>query len=162
MKWATRKNMRTDRCSCAWLILKFIDKDAEFYWFDQDVLLEEAKKIGAKTFDAAGADYRHIGMACSFEHMMTQHDLWGKDPALDHMSQIIHSSDVSVKLYDFSIMEGFTVWALAQGFAEYMQDDEEKMKYALPMYEALYQWCRIKISKMKLTEFSVPRPAHAH
>lgn len=151
MKWATRKNMKTDRVACAWLIRRYIDPEPEFFFFDEGVLLEEARKIGAKTFDAKGSDYGHEGWRCSFQVMMERHGLVGKDPALDHMAAVIHASDVSIKLYDFTIMEGFGIWALAQGFAEFMKDDSDKLKYAVPVYEALYQWCRLKFAKMKLT-----------
>jgi len=154
MKWATRKGMKTDRVGCAWLIRKYVDPQAEFFFFDADVLLSEAAKIGAKTFDAAGADFRHEGMKCTFETMMDRHALWGKDPALDHMAMIVHASDVSVKLYDFSVLEGFGVWALAQGFAESLPDDHDKLTYVVPMYEALYRWCGQKVGKMKLSTYS--------
>ncbi len=159
MKWATRKNMKTDRVACAWLIRKYIDPEAEFFFFDADKLIAEAKKIGAKSFDAAGADYSHVGMYCTFETMLSRHGLWGKDPALDHMAEIINASDIRVKLYDFHILEGFGVWALAQGFADFMPDDHEKLKVVVPMYEALFRWCEKKMSGMKLTHYTPPKPA---
>lgn len=161
MKWATRKNMKTDRVACAWLIRRFIDPQAEFFFFDAACLLEEARKIGAKTFDAEGADYGHEGMRCTFEVMMDRHGLSGRDPALDHMAEVINASDVRVKLYDFRILEGFGVWALAQGFAEFMPDDREKLRYAMPMYEALYRWCGKKLSGMKLSRYAPPKPPPA-
>lgn len=157
MKWATRKNLKTDRVACAWLIRTRIDPDAEFFFFDADKLLDEAAKIGAKTFDAAGADFRHVGMKCTFEVMLEHYGLEGKDPALDHMAVILHSSDVSVKLYDFSVLEGFGIWALAQGFAESVPDDREKLKVVVPVYEALYRWCRQKVGSMKLSQYR-PEP----
>lgn len=157
MKWATRKNLKTDRVACAWLIRTRIDPDAEFFFFDADKLLDEAAKIGAKTFDAAGADFRHVGMKCTFEVMLEHYGLEGKDPALDHMAVILHSSDVSVKLYDFSVLEGFGIWALAQGFAESVPDDREKLKVVVPVYEALYRWCRQKVGNMKLSQYR-PEP----
>ena len=158
MKWATRKNMKTDRVACSWLIKRYIDPEAEFFFFETEELLVEAAKIGAKTFDAAGADFRHVGMHCSFEHMMMEYDLWGKDPALDHMAEILNASDIRIKLYDFTLMEGFGIWALAQGFAESLPDDYEKLKIVVPMYEALFQWCNLKMGKMKLTHYTPPRP----
>lgn len=157
MKWATRKGLKTDRVACAWLIRKHIDPEAEFFFFDSATLLEEAKAIGAITFDAAGADFRHIGMKCTFETMMDHYGLWGREPALDHMAVIVHSSDVSVKLYDFSVLEGFGIWALAQGFAESVPDDHEKLRVVVPVYEALYRWCRQKVGKMKLSQYA-PEP----
>jgi hypothetical protein len=114
MKWATRIGMKTDRVACAWLIRNHIDRDAEFFFFPTDRLIDEAKKIGATTFDAAGADFPHIGMRCAFEVMMDHYGLWGKDPALDHMAMIVHASDVNIKLYDFTVLEAFgTVGARA-------------------------------------------------
>lgn len=158
MKWATRKGMKTDRVACAWLIQRHIDSEAEFLFFDAETLVEEAKAAAARSFDAEGADYGHEGMLCTFEVMMLRHELWGRDPALDHMAQIINASDVRIKLYDFGIMEGFGVWALAQGFSKSVPDDREKLTYAVPMYEALYQWCRIKVGNMKQSSFARPRP----
>jgi len=157
MKWATRKGMKTDRAACAWLITKYVDPSAKFFFFDADTLLAEAEKIGAKTFDAEGADFRHEGMKCTFETMMDHYGLWGKEAALDHMAMIVHSSDVSVKLYDFSVLEGFGVWALAQGFAESVPDDYDKLKIVVPMYEALHRWCGQKVGKLKLSTYS-PEP----
>ena len=154
MKWATRVGMKTDRVACAWLIRKHIDPAAEFHFFDGPVLMEEAKRIDAKTFDAQGADYGHEGMKCTFEVMLERHGLAGKDPALDHMGVILNSSDVRIKLYDFTVLEGFGVWALAQGFAESLPDDHDKLTYVVPMYEALYQWCALKVGKMKQSTYS--------
>lgn len=157
MKWATRKGMKTDRVACAWLVEKHIDPDAEFHFFDAATLLEDARAIDATTFDAAGADFGHDGMKCTFEVMLERFDLAGKDAALDHMGVILNSSDVRIKLYDFSVMEGFGVWALAQGFAESLPDDHDKLTYVVPMYEALYQWCKLKVGKMKQSTYS-PTP----
>jgi hypothetical protein len=153
MKWATRIGMKTDRVACAWLIRNHIDRDAEFFFFPTDRLIDEAKKIGATTFDAAGADFPHIGMRCAFEVMMDHYGLWGKDPALDHMAMIVHASDVNIKLYDFTVLEAFGLWALAQGFGDSVPDDHEKLTVVVPMYEALYRWCKTKIGTMKLSTY---------
>ena len=34
MKWITRRNIHVDRTSCPWLIRKFIDPQAEFFFVD--------------------------------------------------------------------------------------------------------------------------------
>lgn len=157
MKWATRKNMKTDRVACAWLIKKYIDPEAEFFFFPGETLLEDAKKIGAKTFDAQGADFRHVGMKCTFETLMDHYELWGKDAALDRMAVVVHASDVSVKLYDFSVHEAFGLWALAQGFSVSIPDDKQKLVTCVAVYEALYQWCKQLVGTMKLSTYS-PAP----
>ena len=47
------------------------------------------------------------------------------------MAEIINSSDIRIKLYDFHIMEGFAIWALAQGYSQFMTDDYEKLEKAV-------------------------------
>jgi hypothetical protein len=32
VKWITRANVKVDRVACPWLIRKFVDKEAEFYF----------------------------------------------------------------------------------------------------------------------------------
>jgi hypothetical protein len=36
MKWITREKVKVDRVACPWLIKKFVDKDAEFYFVPAD------------------------------------------------------------------------------------------------------------------------------
>jgi hypothetical protein len=36
MKWITRENVKVDRVACPWLIRKFVDKAAEFYFVPAD------------------------------------------------------------------------------------------------------------------------------
>ena len=36
MKWVTRKQPHVDRCASAWLIKRFIDKGAEFYFISRE------------------------------------------------------------------------------------------------------------------------------
>ncbi len=36
MKWITREHVKGDRVACPWLIKKFVDKDAEFYFVPAD------------------------------------------------------------------------------------------------------------------------------
>jgi len=159
VKWATRKHIYTDRVASAWLIRRFIDPDAEFHFFEADRLLEEAGKIGARTFDAPGADFGHVEFHCSFETLMHANGLWGKDPALDHMAEIVNAADVRIDLWDFRIPEGLGLYALGEGFGECLSDDHERLEKMTPVYEALYQWCRKKMEGMKLTRYEPPRPA---
>ena len=42
MKWITREKVMVDRVACPWLIKKFVDKNAEFYFVPADRVLKEA------------------------------------------------------------------------------------------------------------------------
>ena len=46
MKWVTRERPKTDRIACPWLILNFIDPDAEFLYVPADEVLEVAEARG--------------------------------------------------------------------------------------------------------------------
>jgi hypothetical protein len=53
MKWITRSNVKVDRVACPWLILRFIDAQAEFLFVPEYQLLETARREGAIPFDAS-------------------------------------------------------------------------------------------------------------
>ena len=55
MKWVTRERPKTDRIACPWLILNFIDPDAEFLYVPADEVLKVAEREGALSYDAPGA-----------------------------------------------------------------------------------------------------------
>ena len=65
MKWITRERVKVDRVACPWLIKRFVDKDAEFYFVSADQVLREAKRLGAIPFDVPDVELGHHGKACS-------------------------------------------------------------------------------------------------
>ena len=51
MKWITRERPKIDRIACPWLILRFIDHDAEFLYVPASEVLAIAEKTGAIPYD---------------------------------------------------------------------------------------------------------------
>src|SRR5450759_4583169 len=51
MKWITREHVKVDRVACPWLIKKFVDKDAEFFFVPADKVMDEAKRLNATPYD---------------------------------------------------------------------------------------------------------------
>ena len=45
MKWITREKVKVDRVACPWLIRKFVDKHAEFYFVPADKVTDEAQRL---------------------------------------------------------------------------------------------------------------------
>jgi hypothetical protein len=139
MKWVTRENANVDRIACPWLIKRFIDSDAEFLFVSRDQVLEVAKREGAHSFDAPGAEYTHRDGKCSFDVLVEEFDLTG-DPALVRLAQIVHAADVSEDI-DTS-PEGRGLSAIAHGFELlHGREDHRKIVLETPMYDALYAWC---------------------
>ena len=55
MKWVTRERPKIDRIACPWLILRFIDAEAEFLYLPADEVLTVAA-TAATPYDIPGAD----------------------------------------------------------------------------------------------------------
>ncbi|MBI5209301.1 MAG: chromate resistance protein [Elusimicrobia bacterium] len=138
MKWVTRESAKTDRVACPWLIQRFIDKDAEFVFVPKDKVLDTAKRLVGKSFDAPGADYTHRGGKCSFEVLIDDYHL--DDPALKRLAQIVHGADVSGDAG--TCPEAAGLLAVATGFHKTTPDDHEKLRLQFPVYDALYAYCR--------------------
>ena len=75
MKWIARKNVEVDRVACPWLIKRFIDREADFIFVDEEKLLDCAKSMQAIPFDAPRIkeiNLNHRGERCTFEAICSQ------------------------------------------------------------------------------------------
>lgn len=139
MKWVTREHPHTDRIACPWLILKFIDADAEIVYMPSGEVLTYAEREGAISFDAAGAKYTHRDGLCSFEVLIEDYNL-GADPALALMAKVVHGADVSSDADATPQSRGLE--AIARGFMHLGVDDHEQLRLEIPVYDALYAWAQ--------------------
>ena len=54
MKWITRERPKIDRIACPWLIVNFIDPEAEFLYVPAGQLEKAAVETGAIPYDIKG------------------------------------------------------------------------------------------------------------
>ena len=147
MKWITREHVKVDRVACPWLIRKFIDKDAEFYFVPPDKLKEEAVRLGATPFDVPGADLGHHGKECSFDAFLNKYGLTDND-ALVLLGRIVNGADTDNTLYNQP--EGPGLKAIAEGFRHLgYKDDHEVNKAEWIVYDALYAYCQEMVRRAK-------------
>lgn len=92
MKWITREHVKVDRVSCPWVIKKFVDSEAEFYFVPARQVMSEAQKLGAVPFDVPSVELGHHGKECSFEAIIRKYNLCG-DPALALLGKIVNGAD---------------------------------------------------------------------
>ena len=142
MQWVTREHPHTDRVACPWLIRKFIDPGAEIVYLPGDEVLTYAERSGAISFDAKGARYTQRDGLCSFEVLIREYGLGG-DRALALMARVIHGADVSEDRDATPQSPGLL--AVADGFALLGLPDQEQLSRELPVYDALYAWCRREV-----------------
>ena len=142
MKWVTRERPKTDRIACPWLILNFIDSDAEFLYVPADEVLEVAEPEEALSYDAPGARYTHRDGLCSFEVLVEEYEI--ADPAIALLARIVHGADVAEDRDATPQSRGLL--AVAEGFRLLDLDDHRQLELSLPVYDALYAWCRNEIA----------------
>lgn len=145
MKWITRQNASVDRIACPWLVKRFIDPEAEFLYVSAADVSAIAEREGAIPYDVAGVELGHVDGRCSFESIILKYGL--QDPALDRLAQIVHGADVTADLGVTPEAAGLK--AIARGFAlVHGVDDHRKLELEIPLYDALYAWCRQEVGKV--------------
>ena len=143
MKWVTRERPKTDRIACPWLIRTFIDPEAEFLYAPADQVLEVAEREGAHSYDAPGARYTHRDGLCSFEVLVEEYKV--DDPAVKLLARIVHGADIADDRDATPQSPGLL--AIAEGFALLDLGDLRQLELSLPVYDALYAWCRSEIKR---------------
>jgi hypothetical protein len=87
--WATRRHLWVDRVASAWLIRRFIDRDARFLWLDSPA---DCPK-DALGFDFDDAAFTHIGDKVTFEVLVASFGL-EEDPGLAKLGALVHALDI--------------------------------------------------------------------
>jgi hypothetical protein len=148
MRWITRENVKVDRVACPWLIRKFVDPRAEFYFVPADKVMAEAERLDATPFDVKDADLGHHEQECSFEAILKRYKLYD-DPALKLLGKIVNGADTDNALWQQP--EGAGLEAIAEGFRHLgLKDDLEINAAQWVVYDALYAYCQEMIRRGKL------------
>jgi len=147
MKWITRERVKVDRVACPWLISKFVDKDAEFFFVPADKVMDEAKRLGATPYDVKGVELGHHGKECSFEAILKKYNLT-TNPALVLLGKIVNGADTDNTLY--TQPEGAGLEAIAEGFRHLGYKDDHALNAAeWIVYDALYAYCQEMVRQGK-------------
>jgi len=147
MKWITRTHVKVDRVACPWLIKKFVDKDAEFFYVPADQVMSDAEKLGAIPYDVNGVELGHHGKECSFEAIVKKYNLTS-DPALALLAKIVNGADTDNTLWNQP--EGAGLQAIAEGFRRLgFKDDHEINAAEWIVYDALFAYCQEMIRQGK-------------
>jgi hypothetical protein len=137
MKWVTRERPKIDRVACPWLIARFIDTDPEFLYVPAGQVFEVARERAAIPYDIPGAELSHVGDLCSFDAFLKRYAL--DEPALHTLATIVRGADTSrLELTPQSA----GLYAISLGLSHNFSDDQAMLEHAMPIYDALYSWCR--------------------
>lgn len=136
-RWITRARPKIDRIACPWLVRRFIDARAEFFYVPRDQVFAEAKRLKAVPYDISGASIDHDGERCSFDALIAAFDL--HDAALDRLASIVRGADTD--RHDLAA-QCAGLLAMSKGMSLLHEDDHGMLEATLPVYDALYAWCR--------------------
>lgn len=149
MNWITRERPKIDRIACPWLIRKFIDSEAVFFYVPFDTVIEKAEALNATPFDVVGVELTHKNSSCTFDVLIEKYKL--DDPALKIMAPIVRGADTDQHNL---ASQASGLWAIAAGMAHNIKDDQELLKAGLVIYDALYTWAT-HLQNVKHTESPV-------
>ena len=143
MKWVTRSNIGgVDTTACPWLIKKFIDPQAEFFFTTEDKVAELATKVGGIPFDAEGVELVPKERQMMFQTLLEEYGV--EDPVLFELSKIVHH------MPDEPVApERAGVAAVVGGARYWLGDDYQRLEMASKVYEALYCFCKAKLLQEK-------------
>ena len=136
--WITRRRPKIDRVACPWLILRFLDAQAQILYVDPDQALNVAKDVGGIAFDLPGAPIEHDGPLCSFDTLIRAFGI--ADPALADLAVIVRGADTS-RLDLAPQCAGLLAVALGVS-ARHGDDDHAVLREGLVVYDGLYAWLR--------------------
>lgn len=142
MKWITRSHVHVDRVACPWLIQRFVDSRAEFLFVPGARVAQVAAEEAATPFDVPGAELGHKGENCSFDAIVEKYGL--KDKALLRLAKIVRAADTG-KGAEEPLAVGLE--AIASGYSLRFPDDQENLRRQFEVYDSLYAWCRLEVSK---------------
>ncbi|NMD08386.1 MAG: sulfurtransferase [Phyllobacteriaceae bacterium] len=136
-RWVTRHRPKIDRIACPWLILRFVDPQAEFLYVTPDQVTGVAERFDATPFDMETGFWTHEGENCTFDKMLSEFGL--KTVVLLRLADIVRCADTN-RLGDNPQAAGLL--AISVGLSRQYSDDLEQLRAGLAVYDALYRWCR--------------------
>jgi hypothetical protein len=131
--WVTRPQPHIDRTASAWLIRRFVDREATF-GFAPDP--DAAEAMGGTPFDMRGVELGHHDGGCTFETILRRYDL--TDPALHEIAEMVHDADLDDD--KFRSPESAGLDAMVRGLGLVITDDQELLRFTDRLYDGLYAW----------------------
>ena len=142
MKWVTRSRVHVDRVACPWLIKRFVDTKAEFLFVSRGQVPVIAEQEGAIPFDTGPVELGHKDGHCTFVTIIEAYKLTD-DPALQMLADVVDAADTG-RLDENPYANGLE--AIAVGFGMVYPDDYENLEHQFAVYDALYNFFRLKAS----------------
>jgi hypothetical protein len=131
--WVTRRNPFVDRMASAWLIKRFIDKEAVFQFREEREMANRDENM--VLFDVRGGEFTHVGEMCTFETILKSFGL--KDKGLKKIGEVVHELDLKDGRYKSSEASG--IEGILVGIRRMSKNDAECLEKGMSVFEMLYE-----------------------
>jgi len=134
-------NMEMDRCASAWLIKRFVDKNATFKFFPHGTMIKEGIP-----FDAPTAELRQSHNMSTFEVIVKKYNI--KARAIDVLSRIVR--DIEINIWGEKVTEeSLGVNAIIRGLGLISKNEQDCLQKSFIVFDALYAdiQARLKVGK---------------
>ena len=128
--WVTRRDVFVDRIASAWLIRRFIDRDARFKF----VADKYRPASGELRFDMFDGEFTHEGDRCTFETLLQRFQI--ADPALEAIAEVVH--DIDLKDAKFERDDAPGIERVLAGIAAAYPDDDTRLERGSQLFDDLY------------------------
>ena len=141
-RWVTRERPKIDRIACPWLVRRFVDAQAQFLYVPTERVRAVAREQQAMPYDVnadvADTPFTHQGEQCSFDAFIRIFHL-DADLALGKLADIVRGADTD--RLDIA-PQAAGLLAVSLGMSRRHADDHLMLEAMMPVYDALYAWCR--------------------
>ncbi len=131
MKWVTWEQIAVDRMACIWLILRYIDPDAEFMFIPAGQM---PLPDGYEPFDIPGVRLTHRQGQCTFQTMLREYGL--RDAVLKRIGQIVTEADIAQEVTVEPAAFGLDL--VCRGLRRISPNDHVALGHGQLIYDALY------------------------
>jgi hypothetical protein len=140
MKWVTWEQVGVDRMACAWLITKYLDRDAEFLFVPAG---QKPLPEGAEPFDLPGVRLSHHRGHCTFYTMLREYAL--HDPVLERIARVVDEADTVQDVTLEPAAAGLDV--ICRGIRLVSPDDQVALERGRLIYDALYAQLHVEAAE---------------
>ncbi len=131
--WLTRPRPEIDRVGSAWLVCRFIDPGAKFFFAPSP-----ASQPEAVPFDMPDVEFTHHGDDCTFETLIKRFGI--EDNAAHVIAEMIHDADLEDD--KFHHVDCIGIDRVLKGWGKLGLTDEEIMENGFECFDALFAWLR--------------------
>ena len=128
--YSTWENMEIDKCASAWLIKRFVDKQAVFRFVPKGELITQGIP-----FDVPEAQIRRYHNLSAFEYIVKKYQL--TDPAVKKIARIIH--DIEINYWgEKQIPDSIKINDEFKKIADAAKTPDECLKQGFVFFDRLY------------------------